>query len=121
MIKHLILYSFFFLLAECGAKENTNQSGENENITKQNVISVLRKQVLKEAEWALQQDPVTVTAQTSERSAGGKHDFYSEGDYWWPNPVSPDSPYIQRDGMTLRFGRMRHGCWWRPMSCAVAA
>ena len=100
MIKHLILYSFFFLLAGCGAKENTNQSGENENITKQNVISVLYKQVLKEAEWALQQEPVTVTAQTSERSAGGKHDFYSEGDYWWPDPEHPDGPYIQRDGMT---------------------
>jgi hypothetical protein len=48
----------------------------------------------------VQQQPVTVTAQTSSRSAGGKHDFFSEGDYWWPNPVSVDSPYIQKDGMT---------------------
>lgn len=22
------------------------------------------------------------------------------GDYWWENPASPDSPYIQRDGMS---------------------
>jgi hypothetical protein len=55
---------------------------------------------MEEAEWAMQQQPVTVTAQSSPRSAGGKHDFFSEGDYWWPNPVSADSPYIQRDGMT---------------------
>ena len=55
---------------------------------------------MEEADWALQQKPVTVTATTSPRSAGSKHDFYSEGDYWWPNPVSVDSPYIQRDGMT---------------------
>ena len=55
---------------------------------------------MEEAEWALQQQPITVTAQTSARSAGGKHDFFSEGDYWWPNPASPDSPYVQRDGMT---------------------
>jgi hypothetical protein len=55
---------------------------------------------LKEAAWALQQQPVTVTAASSPRSAGGKHDFFSEGDYWWPNPVSADSPYIQKDGMT---------------------
>jgi hypothetical protein len=34
------------------------------------------------------------------RSAGGIHDFYSEGDYWWPDPANPDGPYIQRDGMT---------------------
>ncbi|PSL33600.1 alginate lyase family protein [Chitinophaga ginsengisoli] len=64
------------------------------------IVNVLREQVLKEAAWAKQQAPVTVTAATCTRSAGGKHDFYSEGDYWWPNPVHPDSPYIQRDGMT---------------------
>ncbi|SHN45771.1 alginate lyase family protein [Chitinophaga sp. CF418] len=64
------------------------------------IVNVLREQVLKEAAWAKQQAPVTVTTQTCTRSAGGKHDFYSEGDYWWPNPAHPDSPYIQRDGMT---------------------
>ena len=26
--------------------------------------------------------PITVTAAYSERSAGGLHDFFSEGDYW---------------------------------------
>jgi len=61
---------------------------------------ILRSQIMKEAEWAMQQQPITVTAEFSPRSAGGKHDFFSEGDYWWPNPVSPDSPYIQRDGMS---------------------
>ena len=44
--------------------------------------------------------PVTVTATVSERSAGGPHDFYSEGDYWWPDPENPDGPYIRRDGQT---------------------
>lgn len=64
------------------------------------IAAVLRKQIMQEAAWAMQQEPVTVTAAASPRSAGGKHDFYSEGDYWWPNPVSMDSPYIQKDGMT---------------------
>ncbi|HEY8657881.1 MAG TPA: alginate lyase family protein [Hanamia sp.] len=64
------------------------------------VKGTLRKQILDEAAWAMQQEPITVTAETSVRSAGGKHDFFSEGDYWWPNPKSTDSPYIQRDGMT---------------------
>ncbi len=64
------------------------------------IEQVLRKQVLEKADWAMQQQPVTVTAQSSVRSAGGKHDFYSEGDYWWPDPANVDSPYIQRDGMT---------------------
>lgn len=44
--------------------------------------------------------PITVTANICERSAGGKHDFYSEGDYWWPNPEDPDGPYIRKDGET---------------------
>lgn len=33
------------------------------------------------------------------RSAGTIHDFYSEGDYWWPNPDTKDGlPFIRRDG-----------------------
>jgi hypothetical protein len=67
---------------------------------KSEVMKVLRRQILAQAQWALQQKPITVTAQHSARSAGGRHDFFSEGDYWWPNPKSPDSPYVQRDGMS---------------------
>ncbi len=44
--------------------------------------------------------PVTVTDAVCERSAGGPHDFYSEGDYWWPDPENPEGPYIRRDGQT---------------------
>jgi hypothetical protein len=61
---------------------------------------ILQPGLLKEAFIAIQQLPITVTASYCTRSAGGRHDFYSEGDYWWPNPVSADSPYIQKDGMT---------------------
>jgi hypothetical protein len=67
---------------------------------KQQVTATLRTDILKEAAWALKQDPVTVTAETCPRSSGGKHDFYSEGDYWWPNPQDPTGPYIQKDGLT---------------------
>lgn len=66
----------------------------------QTATQQLSQQVLEEANWALQQEPITVTASNSPRSAGGKHDFFSEGDYWWPNPLSADSPYIQKDGLT---------------------
>lgn len=62
--------------------------------------AVLRKQVMDEAAWAMQQQPITVTAERSARSAGGKHDFFSEADYFWPDPKNPDGPYINRDGMT---------------------
>ena len=66
----------------------------------QKVSKALQKQILKEASWALMQQPVTVTAASSSRSAGGKHDFFSEGDYWWPDPQNSSAPYIKKDGMT---------------------
>ncbi|GAB3509413.1 alginate lyase family protein [Emticicia fontis] len=66
----------------------------------QQVKETLRKQILTEADWAMQQAPITVTASSSSRSQGTIHDFYSEGDYWWPDPTNPDGPYIQKDGMT---------------------
>ena len=56
--------------------------------------------LLERAESYLAQPPVPITSATSERSQGGPHDFYSEGDYWWPDPDKPDGPYIQRDGKT---------------------
>jgi hypothetical protein len=67
---------------------------------KAQVAAELKRYVMHEAAWAMKQQPVTVTAENSPRSAGGKHDFYSEGDYWWPDPKNPNGPYIQRDGMT---------------------
>ncbi|WP_324670932.1 alginate lyase family protein [Hymenobacter sp. GOD-10R] len=63
-------------------------------------VQTLRNYVLTQATWALQQAPVTVTSSTSLRSAGTPHDFFSEGDYWWPDPNNPEGPYIQRDGLT---------------------
>ena len=59
-----------------------------------------RGRVLRAADRYLSEQPVTVTAANSPRSAGGLHDFFSEGDYWWSDPKNPDGPYIQRDGMS---------------------
>jgi hypothetical protein len=85
-----------FLLS-CTAQRKPVQGGD---VFYQEVVSTLRSHILQQADWAMQQGPVTVTAETSPRSSGTKHDFYSEGDYWWPDPKHADSPYIQRDGMT---------------------
>lgn len=60
----------------------------------------LRVMVLKKAEADLSARPVTVTSFIAERSAGTIHDFYSEGDYWWPDSLNPDGPYVRRDGCT---------------------
>jgi hypothetical protein len=60
----------------------------------------LRREIISGAEMAMNENPETITSFLCPRSSGGKHDFYSEGDYWWPDPENPDGPYIQRDGMT---------------------
>ena len=73
---------------------------QSEERFKEEVRNVLRDQELSQAAEALKEEPVTVTASISPRSEGGPHDFYSEGDYWWPDPDNPDGPYIRRDGMT---------------------
>jgi len=64
------------------------------------LVAEERGRVLKAADKYLSEQPITVTAASSPRSAGGLHDFFSEGDYWWPDPKNPDGPYIQRDGMS---------------------
>jgi hypothetical protein len=58
----------------------------------------LNTQILLKAQTQLNWKPQTITASVCARSAGGVHDFYSEGDYWWPNPSDPSGPYIQKDG-----------------------
>ena len=96
-MKHGLVFLLSMLLA-CSAQRH--HVAERNNVFEKEITETLRKQIMEEAAWAMQQKPITVTAQSSPRSAGGKHDFFSEGDYWWPNPVSVDSPYIQKDGMT---------------------
>lgn len=64
------------------------------------VLALDRARVLRLADEALKQAPITVTASHSPRSAGGRHDFFSEGDYWWPDPKEASAPYVQQDGKT---------------------
>ncbi len=67
---------------------------------RESIISVERERVISRAETFLHEKPVTVTAAFCPRSAGTIHDYYSEGDYWWPNPANPDGPYIRKDGLS---------------------
>jgi hypothetical protein len=64
------------------------------------VVQLDRARVLSAAQADLAEQPLTITAFPAPRSSGGLHDFYSEGDYWWPDPAHPGGPYIQRDGLS---------------------
>lgn len=60
----------------------------------------LKDKIISQADADMSAEPVTVTSFIAERSAGTQHDFYSEGDYWWPDSLNPDGPYVRRDGCT---------------------
>jgi Alginate lyase len=64
------------------------------------LATIDRRRILTAADRYLRESAVTITATSSPRSAGGPHDYFSEGDYWWPDPANANGPYIRRDGMT---------------------
>lgn len=64
------------------------------------IAAIDRARILRAADRWLDEAPVTITAFRAARSPGSAHDYYSEGDYWWPDPASPDGPYVRRDGFS---------------------
>jgi hypothetical protein len=73
------------------------------------LATIERSRVIAAADRYLARAPQTIVAFRAERSAGGAHDFFSEADYWWPDPARPDGPYIRRDGISnpANFGEHR--------------
>lgn len=100
-MKQLVLTAFVLINMISYSSFATVKDGQSAlNGIEKEVVKTLKASILKNADWAMRQRPVTVTAESSSRSAGGKHDFYSEGDYWWPDAQNSEGPYIQKDGMT---------------------
>ena len=65
-----------------------------------NLNEIERSRVIENADLYLNEIPETVTASFCDRSIGNPNDFYSEGDYWWPDEKNPSGPYIRKDGLT---------------------
>lgn len=90
-MKHIFfIFSFLLICISCTKKTSQFELLE----------SLVKEQVLIDAKKFLYYQPITVTDSFSERSAGTRHDFYSEGDYWWPDSENPEGPYIRKDGLT---------------------
>ncbi len=108
-ISKAVLYIIFIFYAGCGSSGLID------------INAYERDRVLSQADKFLDEPPVTITAFVAARSAGGPHDFYSEGDYWWPDPDNPDGPYIRRDGMTNPGNFTKHRELMRRFSIQVPA
>jgi len=92
--------NFLFLAASAAlASRNAFASGMSSwSHPYSTLASVERHRVLTDANRYLRRQPKTITSVRASRSTGGLHDYFSEGDYWWPNPKNPNGPYIRRDG-----------------------
>ena len=86
------------------------------------VAAIDHDRILQAAATALNLPPITITAFHAKLSEGGPNDFYSNGDYWWPNPDTTNGlPYIQRDGQTNPENFTAHRQAIRRLSDAIAA
>jgi hypothetical protein len=54
--------------------------------------------LLARADAALNGGTYTVTAKGVAPPSGDRHDYWSIGPYWWPDPDHPNGPYVRRDG-----------------------
>src|SRR5881396_2344431 len=92
---------------------------------KDDLATVERRRVLTAADRYLGESPVTITAfpvpSGREAPEAGPHDFYSEGDYWWPDPANPGGPYVRRDGETNPDNFVAHRDAMRRLSVIVPA
>jgi len=62
------------------------------------IRAIERRRLLPQAAALLGAKPRTIAAIPAPRSPAGPQDYYSEGDYWWPDPANPGGPYVRRDG-----------------------
>ena len=59
-----------------------------------------RKRILSAAAAYVLRPNLTITSFPSGSSPGGLHDYFSQADYFWPDPKDPGGPYINRDGQS---------------------
>ncbi len=86
------------------------------------VAAIDHDRILKLAAAGLKIEPPTITSFRAKLSEGGPNDFYSNGDYWWPDPKKPDGlPFIQKDGQSNPDNVFQHRLAMRDMRDAVAA
>lgn len=76
--------------------------------------------IIKIADHYLREQPVHITDERAKLSAGSPNEYYSNGDYWWPDPSAENGlPYVVRDGETNPDNFTAHRHALRKMRLAV--
>jgi len=89
---------FLKLTASCGFATTAGLAWDFSRPSKDSadfrlVAETDRQRILMAASKYLSEAPLNITAFPASHSAGGLHDFYSQADYFWPNPKNPNGPY----------------------------
>src|SRR5258705_7843733 len=116
MRQGLKIFSVIFLLAACLHAKANEQPIEptvfalNVDVLEKNksrinakdpLILPAFKQLIKDADKALQFGPVSVMEKKNDPPSGNKHDYMSLAPYHWPDPSKPNGlPYMRKDGQT---------------------
>ena len=91
---------FALAAGQCWAAVWTGSQAKSETEGYRLVARTDRERILRAAREYLDVKPLTITAFPADRSAGGLHDYFSQADYFWPNPQDPKGPYVNRDGQS---------------------
>ncbi len=62
------------------------------------VAAIDHDRTLKAAADALTKSPASIASIPAPRSPGTPHDYYSEADDYWPDPIRPNGPYLPHAG-----------------------
>ncbi len=77
------------------------QSNKGRVQAKDPQIMAAYKALLKDADKALQFEPVSVMEKKNTPPSGDRHDYMSLAPYFWPDPSKPNGlPYMRKDGQT---------------------
>ncbi len=99
LIARYMLQKVFFIIICLNFFFSSCQQSSYDKMTK-DIVDVWSESEIKRADEFLELPVITVTNTSCERSAGGLHDFFSEGDYWWPNEEDAQAPYERKDGQS---------------------
>jgi len=108
VIKRVILLVIIFIASNTYSQNklvvfsldaNALKINKQKVLLKDTTVMPAVKQLLKEADNALQLAPMSVMEKKNTPPSGDKHDYMSLAPYFWPDPNKPDGiPYIRKDG-----------------------
>ncbi len=90
----------FCLCSIGGSFAQTRIWNKNSLENGKSMSSAVTKYIIRSADKELDKTLLTVVDKKTTPPSGDKHDYLSQGRYWWPNPKTANRlPYIRKDGV----------------------